>query len=194
MKTLLVRNIRTKKKEQINRLWAPLLREVRMRIYIYLYIYIYIYIYPPAPACQGHQGCRVGIVRLLTIIGHAFSYQAISCYLFSGPKSREIGLARSRKRDSFYHRKMFGFYASLFSRRKKREDRSQVPQKRKSSTLEFIKNDFNVQLILKYLPCENLDLGDPSVDISTHKPTKNTRKQTRNFKLLEPKKANIHGS
>ena len=32
------------------------------------------------------KAAGLGIVRLLTNMGHAFSYQAICCYLLSGPK------------------------------------------------------------------------------------------------------------
>ena len=33
----------------------------------------------------------LGIMRFLTIFGHAFSYQAMHCYLFSGQKKRRNG-------------------------------------------------------------------------------------------------------
>ena len=37
---------------------------------------------------KGIKAVVFGIVRFLTISDHAFSYQAICCYLLSGPESR----------------------------------------------------------------------------------------------------------
>ena len=121
---------------------------------------------PPAPACQGHQGCVFRYNSLLTIIGHAFSYQAICCYLFSGPKSvvdyhpcpPGFGYVTSPK---IHH------FSCLFSKHKKPEKQLPGLQKSKKSTLESIKKNSEKRCVLQYLPSENLDLRAPRVEIST---------------------------
>ena len=55
------------------------------------------------------KAAGLGLVRFLTMSGHAFRSKAICCYLFSGPKSHEIRTGRSGALNLLHHQKNINY-------------------------------------------------------------------------------------
>ena len=68
---------------------------------------------PPAPACQGHQGCVFRYSSLLTISGHAIQLLGYAFVSSEGSNRDQITLASSTYQDPFASLKI-NIFSSLF--------------------------------------------------------------------------------
>ena len=129
------------------------------------------------PCLSGAPRLRVSnTFRISTIIGHAFTYQPSAVKLFTGLENVVIwprhppdsgSVTRSRIRQ--ISKPVTRTEKLLPSLHKTTKTNPEIPE-----------NDFCEKLVLQYLSCENLDLGAPSVQISTQKSNKKvTWKQAR---------------
>ena len=87
---------------------------------------------------RGMKAAGLSIIRFLTIIGHVFSYQAICCYVFSGPKSR-VDPPRQITGSEFVAPPKIHCFSNLFSRRRKLEKMVPRAKEQESSTTKFVK-------------------------------------------------------
>ena len=89
---------------------------------------------------RGNKAAGLGLIRFLTIIGHALNYQAICCYRFSGPTSlvdppRRIHLSRR----SVSAPKNPSACRLVFKAQQIRKTAPKAPRKRRNSNPKFIK-------------------------------------------------------
>ena len=118
---------------------------------------------PPAPACQGHQGCVSVYFAFHQLAVMLFSYQAMLLSLWrgglkSGPDPpHQINLS-----GSVCMTKTPSIFKSVSKALKKRENRL-----RNSLKTISVKSCF-----LQYLPCEHLDLEVPRAEMSIQKSIK----------------------
>ena len=125
---------------------------------------------PPAPACQGHQGCGIRFNCRLTINNHCYS--AIWLCFSRGLKSVVDHHPQIQNSGSVTLQKLPPF-SGLFSRPKKTEKRLPKPQQNDRNRFRNPLNMISMKSrILQYLPYGNQDLKVPNVESSIQKPIK----------------------
>ena len=146
---------------------------------------------------KGIMAAGLGVIPFLTIIGFAFSYQAICCHVVIGLESvvdppRQITNSGSVCTPTIVRT------LRLFSRHKKPEKRLPRLSNKKKIHRNSLKNDFSEHVMFAIPSLWKPRFWRPSVDISTQESVKKTAwKQARTkLKFLASwiQKANIHGS
>ena len=118
---------------------------------------------------RGTKAAGFDLIRFLTISGHAFNHQDINSYLFLKPKISVDHHPQIPNSGSVISLKISLFW-SLFSRPKKSEKRLQrLPKSDENRSRNSLKRISLKSRFLQCVPCENLDLEVPSVEISIQK-------------------------